>query len=215
MGQPSMVHSIYSAGRPHWGHSIAHKPMMRAMLWCLAGFAALWAGLAHAAPPTSGTYMLEGGSYVITVQMDGGNLMVEEPNKTSPYAPQNDGSFHFFNPNTNTNYGIRKIDDRTIEAFKPGTSQPSSRLVLISTALPSAEDISSSESEKWENIANDYMERSQNDPANVQSWIACGGVALKRSISTKADADAYAQQIAAMLRQMSATSSPCPEVFSF
>lgn len=197
-------------------HALGREQIwQRIVLAWLACCALLWAGLAHTNPPTSGTYMLEGGSYIITLAMDGENLMVEEPNKISPYSPQQDGSFHFFNPNTNTNFGIRKIDDRAIEAFKPGTSQPPSRLVLISGAVPSSEAISNSESEKWENIANDYMERSQSDPANVQSWTACGAVALKRSLSSKADADAYAGQMAMMLRQMSATSSPCPEVFTF
>ncbi len=187
----------------------------------LGGLAILVIGLASPAlaaadGPTAGTYMLEGGSYTISLEMDGGNLVVHEPNKDSSYTRQADGSFQVYNPNTNATYGIRVIDERTIEAFKPNVPESApSRLVLINRAVAEGEAVSSDESEKWSEIANSYMERSQSDPANVQSWTACGAVAMKRSVASKADADAYAQQMASMLRQMDAAVSPCPEVFTF
>ena len=74
---------------------------------------ALLAPLAQAQSTTSasGTYMVEGGSYMITVRQDADTLVVVEPNKESPYARQADGSYAFYNPNTDTNYGIRIIED--------------------------------------------------------------------------------------------------------
>lgn len=172
--------------------------------------------LAATGGPTAGTYMLEGGSYTISVEMDGDSLVVHEPNKDTPYTRQADGSFHAYNPNTNATYGIRVIDEHTIEAFKPNVpGNTPSRLVLINRATPEGEAVASAESDKWSELADSYMERSQSDPANIQSWTACGAVAMKRSVASQADADAYARQMASMLRQMDATSSPCPEVFTF
>jgi hypothetical protein len=182
----------------------------------MLAWAALLAGRsASANEPTEGTYMLEGGSYTVSLKMVDGALLLQEPNKNTPYSAQGDGSYHAYNPNTNTTYGIRRIDARTIEAFKPSSNSAPSRLVLVSSAAPAGDAVTSAESEKWEALANRYRERSQSDPANVQSWTACDAVAMKRSVSSKADAGAYAAQIGAMLRQLDATGSPCPEVFSF
>jgi len=35
---------------------------------------------------------------------------------------------------------------------------------------------------------------------------------MKRSVASEAEANAYAREMAAMLRQMSAVSTPCPDV---
>jgi hypothetical protein len=172
--------------------------------------------VAQQPPLTAGSYMLDGGSYMISAEMGGANLIVHEPNKDTTYTPQPDGSFHAFNPNTNTTYGMRIIDERTLEAFKPGAPNIApSRLVLVNRATPTGPDISSEESERWSDFAETYAQRSQADPANIQSWTACAAVAMKRSTSSTADADAYAAQVASMLKQMDARSSPCPDVISF
>lgn len=166
--------------------------------------------------PTAGTYMLEGGSYTISIEADGDGILVHEPNKDTVYGRQADGSFHAYNPNTETTYGIRVIDERTIEAYKPNLlgSTPS-RLVLIDRAVADSDFVARPDTDKWSKIAEDYMVRSQSDPENIQSLTACGAVAMKRSIASQADAEAYAQQMAAMLQQLDSRVSPCPEVFSF
>jgi NADH:ubiquinone oxidoreductase subunit B-like Fe-S oxidoreductase len=66
--------------------------------------------------------------------------------------------------------------------------------------------------EQWVNLAEQYRARTQTDPANVQAWTACAAVAMKRAVGTKKDADRYAQQMATMLKQMDARSSPCTDV---
>ena len=87
---------------------------------------------AFAADITPGTYVLVGGDYSITIVSDGSSLMVREPNKTSVYNRVDDDEFHFWNPNTQTTYGLRFVDARTIEAFKPGVpGNVPSRLALV------------------------------------------------------------------------------------
>ena len=174
--------------------------------------AMLVSATAQAATITPGTYMLEGGSYTITVETDGDGLLVREPNKDSPYTRFDEDEFHFWNDNTQTNYGLRYLDDRTIEAFKPDVpGNVGSRLVLVGGGTGIVE---SDDSERWEQLAQDYSARIESDPANVQAWAACAGVAMKRSVSTVEDADAYARQMAQMLQQMmpAGSPSPCAEV---
>ena len=174
--------------------------------------AMLVSATAQAATITPGTYMLEGGSYTITIETDGDGLLVREPNKDSPYTRFDEDEFHFWNNNTQTNYGLRYLDDRTIEAFKPDVpGNVGSRLVLVGGGTGIVE---SDDSERWEQLAQDYSARIESDPANVQAWAACAGVAMKRSVSTVEDADAYARQMAQMLQQMmpAGSPSPCAEV---
>ena len=170
--------------------------------------AMLVSSTAQAATITPGTYMLEGGSYTITIETDGDGLLVREPNKDSPYTRFDEDEFHFWNDNTQTNYGLRYLDDRSIEAFKPDVpGNVGSRLVLVGGGSGIVE---SDDSERWEQLAQDYSARIESDPANVQAWAACAGVAMKRSVSTVEDADAYARQMAQMLQQMMPAGSPSP-----
>jgi hypothetical protein len=169
---------------------------------------------------SDGTYILEGGSYSIEVVQDGDNLVVVEPNKRSPYTRQADGSFHFYNPNTDTVYGIRVIDNQTIEAFKPfqGGNVPT-RLVRLggtpSQEAPSQE--SASEPETAGNdagaIADRYQKLAQTDPDHVQAWTACAAAAKKRELATNEEADAYAAQMAEVLKLIlvDPSRSPCED----
>ena len=176
------------------------------------GIAAVSLAAAAGAEP-GGTYVIDGGGYSIDVRMDGGNLVVVEPNKTSPYERQADGTYQFTNPNNGITYGIRVIDDRTIEAFKPGTDNPPTRLSLLgSPGGATSADVA--DNEKWEKLAEHYSEMIQSDPSNVQANAACAGVAMKRSVASQEEADAYAAQMAAMLRQMDASANPCPDVIT-
>ncbi len=184
---------------------------MRLMLIAMA--AILVATAAQAAKLSSGTYVMQGGSYSIGVAEQDGTLVVTEPNKTSVYTPAADGSYHFTNPNNGITYGLRIVDDRTIEAFKPGNPGGApTRLVLSGGASAGGAAPSGDVAERWSELASQYSAKIATDPANTQSWVACAGVAMKRSVASEAEANAYAREMAAMLRQMSAVSTPCPDV---
>jgi hypothetical protein len=193
--------------------------MKRSGLWLTFALgAAALIGLATAAAAqkvSNGTYILEGGSYSIEVVQEGDNLVVVEPNKRSPYTRQPDGSFHFYNPNTDTVYGIRMIDDRTIEAFKPfQDGNVPTRLVRVGGA-PQAEVPSepASPTNEYAALADRYQQLAQTDPDNVQAWTACAAAAKKRQLATSADADAYAAQMAEVLKLIlvDPSRSPCED----
>ena len=154
--------------------------------------------------------MLEGGSYVIEVQRDGDGLLVVEPNKRSPYAWHSGRDFHFYNPNTDTTYGIRVIDARTIAAFKPFVDgNVASTLVLIGGATGTQQEDLGDPS--YEAVAEKYAAMIETDAANAQAWSACAASALKYSMATTAEADAYAQQMIGMLRLMDTAATPCED----
>lgn len=179
----------------------------------LAGLLAIATASAQSGGSASGTYMVEGGSYMIELRQDGDTLVVVEPNKESPYARQADGSYTFYNPNTETNYGIRILDANTIVAFKPDyPDNPGTRLVRMGGGMSSGGGaVDPAESDRYGAMAERYADLIGTDPANVQAWSACSAVALKRSTSNPAEADAYAAQMVAMLKQMDVSSSPCPD----
>lgn len=195
--------------------------MMHAMRWrglvaaaagllCLAGATA---AMAQQAGSASGTYMVEGGSYMIELRQDGDTLVVVEPNKESPYARQADGSYTFYNPGTDTTYGIRILDANTIEAFKPEyPDNPATRLVRMGGGAAGVGDAAPADADRYGELAEHYAGLIESDPANVQSWTACAAVAMKRSTANPSESDAYAAQMAGMLQQMDATASPCPEL---
>lgn len=163
--------------------------------------------------PVAGQYQIEGGTYMVTLHYDGANLVTTEPNgRVASYDPQNDQSYHYYNPKLDIVFGLRSLGDGVVEAYRP--QEPGvrpDRLVLISenTAAPEMDD-------EQLKLAEKYRALSQSDPANAQSWVACAAVAMKRSVSGGADSERYSRQMAQMLKQIAVdrNRNPCPEVIT-
>ncbi|BAV66158.1 hypothetical protein SCLO_1031180 [Sphingobium cloacae] len=178
--------------------------------------------LGQSAPVEDGTYMLEGGSYSISVERTDSGIMVHEPNKHSPYRPagaDRPNTYLFFNDNTGYTYGIRGVDSQTIEAFKDVEGNvptrlkrlggpPSARPIRAIDPGPSGAPPEGTDAE----VARKYQALSNSDEANRQSWTACSAAALKRSLASGEEADAYGVQVAQMLRLIAVDdASPCPD----
>jgi hypothetical protein len=161
---------------------------------------------------TSGTYATDTG-YSIHVEARGDILEVREPNKTSRYRKTAPGVFEFTNPTNDITYGIRVLNASTLEAFKPGSPHPGTRLALRGGATYKGAAPAGG-SERYQKLADTYMERSQSDPANAQAWTTCSAAALARVHHAAAEAERFAHQAATMLKLLHASSSPCPEVIS-
>lgn len=185
------------------------------------------AAMAQSAPVEEGTYFLEGGSYQIKVEKSDTGLLVREPNKDSPYqaaGADRPNTYLYFNPNTGYTYGIRGVDNQTIEAFKDVAGNVPTRLKRLGGPPAPASSIRAIDpgpsgrppEGAGADVARKYEELSRTDPANAQSWTACSAAALKRSITTNAEADAYGVQVAQMLRLIAvdSTTSPCPDAIS-
>lgn len=161
---------------------------------------------------SDGTYVMDGGAYSINVKFVSEGLEIIEPNRTSLYTPTGAGVYEFTNPNNGIRYGIRVIDDSTIEAFKPGSSNPATTLKLSgSNLLENPED--SPTYAHYSAIAEKYMTLSQTDPDNVHVWAACGAAALAFVHQSEEDALQTASQSAMLLKQIivDGSGTPCSD----
>lgn len=83
-----------------------------------------------------GNYVDASSSYSIDLRTNGTDIVVVEPNKKSVYKLQPDGTYQFYNPDNGTIYGIRVVDDRHVDAFKPRVrGNIPTRLVRIGHAI--------------------------------------------------------------------------------
>jgi len=163
---------------------------------------------AGAAAFVDGTYAMEGGSYSIEARRDGADLVVTEPNKVSRYQPHTDGVWHFYNPNVDIVYGLRVVDARTLEAFKP--HQPGAAPTPLHRVGGAARAEIKVANDDTNAIAERYKQKAQDDPSNVQVWSACALAAHKRAISPGPAADLYGMQMAQVLKEMMTDSSVTP-----
>lgn len=180
---------------------------MHKTMW--AALAALAMGCAGQARAVEGTFVLDDGSYSITVEEENGNLVVVEPNKRSVYAPDGSGQYTFHNENTGSDFYLRVLDDTTLEAGRlPPTGTPSIlKKVDVAGAMAALES-----NDEYSAIAERYAALAESDPDNTQAWSMCAAAAFKRAMSTEADFGVYAAQTAAVLQQiLVGTANPCPD----
>lgn len=161
---------------------------------------------------TDGTYVMEGGVYSIDVRFGPQTLTVVEPNKTSIYQQQGSSNEYWFTNTTNQNilYGLRVVDDVTLEAFKP--NQPGNIPTTLRLRQPygvgnePAEDVA----EAAQALADHYMALTESDPINAQTWTQCASVAMVRAMLPEQQADETALQAATLLKMISVDTSRSP-----
>lgn len=163
---------------------------------------------AGAAAFVDGTYVMEGGTYSIDARRDGADLVVTEPNKVSRYQAHSDGVWHFYNSNVDIVYGLRVIDGRTLEAFRP--HQPGAAPSQLHRVGGAASVELKASNDETNAIAERYKQLAKEDPSNVQVWSACALAAHKRAVSPGPAADLYGMQMAQVLKEMMADGSPTP-----
>ncbi|HUQ49558.1 MAG TPA: hypothetical protein VM056_02500 [Terriglobales bacterium] len=91
-----------------------------------------------------GTYGTPDGGYQIQVKYGNGTLTIVEPNKTSIYKLTRPNTYEFTNPTNGIKYGLRVIDGKTLDAFKPlangGETSPT-RLTMLRAAAPAPDAV--------------------------------------------------------------------------
>lgn len=106
-----------------------------------------------------GTYQAEGGNYCVKVVQENNTLHLIEPNKESLYKKQSDGIYHFYNQKNDTTYGLRIVNDHTLDAFKPFVNgNQSTRLVFISdlSICASTAQAEVSKNQTWKDDDSDF-----------------------------------------------------------
>ena len=174
-----------------------------------AALAALAMACAGQALAVDGTFVLEDGSYSITVEEADGNLVVVEPNKRSVYTPDGSGRYTFHNDNTGSDFYLRVLDDNTLEAGRlPQNGTPS----ILRKADTAAAMAALESNDEYTAIAERYASLAASDPDNTQAWSMCAAAAFKRAMSDEAEFATYAGQAAMVLQQiLVGSANPCPD----
>lgn len=163
---------------------------------------------------TNGTYSIQNGYYSIDARFEENKLVIVEPNKTSTYLKNSSGDYIFTNPTNNITYGMRVLDDKTLEAFKPGVPNSTTVLTLQSaSAKASSED----KGNQMKALADKYFKLAESDSNNVHTWANCASVALAYSSLSLEKAKEMELQAATLIKLSQspvANSSPCSEVIS-
>lgn len=156
----------------------------------------------------NGTYKLEGGVYTIDVEFADDTIKVVEPNKVSVYQRQADGSYQFTNPTNGVTYGLRVIDDQTLQAFKPGSTSAPSTLRL--QVAPTFEE--NADSDRHMETAMKYQQMAISDSDNVHIWSVCGMSAMAQATMTRDDAARQIKESVAMVKPIMVNAgNPCPD----
>jgi hypothetical protein len=166
---------------------------------------------------TNGTYSIQNGYYSIDARFEENKLVIVEPNKTSTYLKNSSGDYIFTNPTNNITYGMRVLDDKTLEAFKPGVPNSSTILTLESSAPKVQSASNDGKSNQMKALADKYFKLAESDSNNVHTWANCASVALAYSSLSMDKAKEMELQAATLIKLSQspvASTSPCSEVIS-
>jgi len=164
---------------------------------------------------TSGTYILQGGSYTFQAEFTEDALTVIEPNKRSIYTLVKPNVYEFINTNNrNIRYWLKVIDAKTLEASKPDSDGEPSYMKLVEVKIPNEPQ---NLNKNWQIVADKYMALTNTDPDNVQSWSLCAQTAMSYALQSEQAGKDMAQQNKEFLKVLldDPSTSPCPEVIPF
>ena len=112
---------------------------------------------------------------------------------------------------------MRVLDDKTLEAFKPGVPNSSTILTLKSSAPKVQSASNDGKSNQMKALADKYFKLAESDSNNVHTWANCASVALAYSSLSLEKAKEMELQAATLIKLSQspvANSSPCSEVIS-
>ncbi len=192
--------------------------------FAMLGLVALAGAAAAQTAVSEGTYVVDGGSYSATVERVGSDIAIVDSNKRSVYTPDGSGRYTYYNPNTGSTFTLEVLDDHRIAASSNGRSPtvlnrvggaPAKAPTPITTVDIPASTIApdAAPADTLGAVARNYQAKAQSDPDNAQAWTACAAAALKRSMSNPPEGDAYAAQMAKVLKLIivDPAESPCPD----
>jgi hypothetical protein len=186
------------------------------------------AGSATAQKIAPGIYSMPDSGYSIAIQPQGNNLSVNEAGKDRIYTGQGDGSYRYTSDVTGSTFELRFRDRGSVTALKLGSGNAPT--LLVRQGGPAPEEVAAPAAavpppartaaapgtppaSPYLAVAERYQALALSDKKDVQSWAFCSAAALKRSMATKDEADAYGRETAKRLASISVDPgrNPCPD----
>ena len=158
---------------------------------------------------SSGTYVVDGGSYSVVVEASGDELVVIEPNKRSVYRRHGKTKeFRAFHESSSSTFTMTVVDDRTLRASRIPQTIPPTMLRLVGAA---AAKTAADKQQRFEAIAERYRVLAEGDTDNAQTWSFCAAAAKGWALKSEIDAATYAWRAGQQLKtiMVDPTSTPC------
>lgn len=184
----------------------------------------------------AGTYAMPDTGYSIIVKPKGEDLSVIEAGQERTYVKVGPGTYEYRSNITNATYQLLYRDRASVAALKKDSGSAPTLLVRnggpapepaaapaaapMQTVDPSFSAPATSDNAPASNAASPHLkvaERYQaltlTDKKDVQTWAFCSAAALKRSMASKDEADAYGREAAERLSSISVdpARNPCPD----
>jgi hypothetical protein len=195
----------------------------------VAAVTAFIAGTALAQTIPSGIYSMPDSGYSISIEPRGDDLSVIEAGKQRTYRKAGPGAYQYYSEIMGATYELRYRDRGSVSALKLGSGGGAT--LLFRQGGPAPEEpkpaLGAAVAEKpapppppgappaspYLAVAEKYQVLALTDKKDVQSWAFCSAAALKRSMATKAEADAYGREAAERLASISVDpdKNPCPD----
>ncbi len=167
--------------------------------------------------------------YSISITPQGEDLSVNEAGKDRLYVKTGPDSYQYRSDITGSIYELRYRDRGSVSALKLGSSGaptllfrqggPAPEEPKPGPGAPVAERPAPAPAPRappaspYLAVAEKYQALALTDKKDVQSWAFCSAAALKRSMATKDEADAYGREAAERLASISVDpdKNPCPD----
>lgn len=185
----------------------------------------------------AGTYSMPDTGYSIIVQPKGEDLLVKEAGKERTYVKVGPGTYEYKSEITDSTYQLLYRDRASVAAMKKGSG--SAPTLLVRNGGPAPEPAAAPAAKPMRTIdptftppasapaspsatppasphlkiAEHYQALTLTDKKDVQTWAFCSAAALKRSMATADEADAYGREAAERLSSISVdpARNPCPD----
>ena len=156
-----------------------------------------------------GQFEMEGGNYTIEVKMEGGNLVVVEPKRTTPYTLEKPNRYKYYHEGFDKTYYVDIVDPNTLHF----TSSNTSTTTVMKRANAQAIAAAGERHAQFSKIAEKYKALAQDDSPEVQAWTFCAAAAHAGAMKTEEEYREYAYQSARALLpiMVSARNNPCSD----
>lgn len=176
----------------------------------------------------AGTYSMPDSGYSIVVQPQRDDLLVDEAGKQRRYVKVSPSTYEYRSDVTDATYQLVYRDRGSVSAMKKGSGNAPTLLVRqggaapeetatatkpMLTVDPTIATPSNTSANQYLKVAERYQALTLTDKKDVQTWAFCSAAALKRSMATKDEADAYGREAAERLSSISVdpARNPCPD----
>lgn len=149
----------------------------------------------------SGNYVSSDRFYSVSVEQKPGEIILTEPNKVNTYTLRSNG-FYYHTEEKYQTYYIRPAGDDKFYSGKSGAPEHLFTYSAMNEMNTQGLDDCP--------IYDKYVEKTEEDPDNVQAWAFCGAVAMAKCTMTEAGVKEFLRSAVIGLKSIAVNPGVCP-----